>query len=225
MGYFGKLEEKIKAQELRKQGLSYKEILQQVSVSKDTLSRWCKEIELTKAQEIRLLNNKKFGQRKGSLIAAENKRKARIARTKSLIEKGKKDVSSLNKRDKFIAGIALYAAEGDKADRRIGFTNSDPNLIRFMMDWLFDFNNIPLSRMRGGLYIHENLNESIAKKFWSDLTGIPMNQFHKVYVVKNKDNKHKKNIHEYGVFSIRLSDSYIHRRIMGWIYALFNDKI
>lgn len=42
MGYFGKLEEKFLAQKLRKQGLSYKEILQQISVSKDTISRWCK---------------------------------------------------------------------------------------------------------------------------------------------------------------------------------------
>lgn len=50
--------------------------------------------------------------------------------------------------------------------------------------------------------------------------------FHKVYIVKNKKgNKFKKNIHEYGVFSIRLSDSATHRQIMGWIYALFNGKI
>lgn len=55
MGYFGKLEKKELATNLRKQGLSYKEILQHMSVSKDTLSRWCKDIVLTEVQKDRLL--------------------------------------------------------------------------------------------------------------------------------------------------------------------------
>jgi transposase len=226
MGYFGKLEDKFLAQQLRRQGLSYKEILQQISVSKDTISRWCRDIELTEKQKLRLINNKKFGQRKGSLVAAENKRKERIAKTKKLIEEGKVDLGQLSNRDKFIAGIALYAAEGDKTDRRVGFSNTDPNLVKFMMGWFIEFAYTPLDRMHGGLYLHEDLDETASKKFWSNLTKIPLNQFHKVYIVKNKKgNKFKKNIHEYGVFSIRLSDSATHRRIMGWIYALFNGKI
>jgi len=74
MGYFGKLEDKLKAQHLRRQGLSYREILLQINVSKDTISRWCRDIVLSKAQKNRLLGNKIYGQRKGSQVAAENKR-------------------------------------------------------------------------------------------------------------------------------------------------------
>ena len=51
MGYAGKVKEKLYAQELRKKGYSYKEILTQISVSKDTISRWCKNIELTSEQK------------------------------------------------------------------------------------------------------------------------------------------------------------------------------
>jgi hypothetical protein len=40
MGYSGKLYEKLLAQKLRKEGLSYGEITAQVYVSKGTLSRW-----------------------------------------------------------------------------------------------------------------------------------------------------------------------------------------
>lgn len=226
MGYLGKIKEKLLAQELRSQGFSYNEILQQISVSKDSLSRWCKDIELTKEQKKRLINNKVFGQRKGSLVAAENKRQERLAKTEKFIKTGKKDVGVLSKRDRFVSGIALYAAEGDKTDRRVGFSNTDPKLIKFMMDWFTEFAHTPLDRMRGGLYLHENLNKDRSKEFWSSLTGISLDHFHKIYVVKNKKgNKFKKNIHEYGVFSIRLSDSSIHRKIMGWIYGLFNDKI
>jgi len=87
---------------------------------------------------------------------------------------------------RFIAGIALYAAEGDKTDRRVGFSNLDPNLVKFMMGWFIEFAHTPLDRMRGGLYLHEDLDETASKKFWSNLTRIPLNQFHKVFLLKIK---------------------------------------
>lgn len=226
MGYFGKLELKLQAQELRTQGLSYKEILQTVHVSKDTISRWCKDIPLTEEQQLRLITNKQFGQKKGSLVAAVNKRNKRILRTRSIQIEAKKEIGKLIQREKFIAGIALYAAEGDKKDGKGGFSNADPTLIKFMMEWFINFAKVPPARVRGALYLHEELDENKAKQFWSTLTGIPLQQFIKTYIPKERTNKKfRKNIHQYGVFSIRFSDSGIHRRIMGWIYAIFDDRI
>lgn len=132
MGYFGRLEDRLKAQELRKQGLSYSEIILRLPVSKSNLSDWCKDIPLTKKQEARLLHMKSLGQRKGSIIAARNKRNIRIRRTKEIFRKAKLELGKLGKRDKFLVGIALYAGEGNKTDRQAGFANSDPRLIKFM---------------------------------------------------------------------------------------------
>ena len=227
MGFTGKLFEKTKAQELRKKGYSYNEILKEISVSKDSLSRWCKEIELTEKQKYRLLKNKVLGQKKGSLIAADNKRRYRAINMLKIQEKAKKELGSVSKRDRFIAGLMLYAGEGQKRDGSVAFANSDPKLIKFMMSWFNEFCFAPLSKMRGAIWLHEGLNETQAKKYWSNLTGIPKNQFHKTYISKNKkdSNKIRKNIHNYGVFSIRLSNSKIHRKIMGWIWAMFDDRI
>lgn len=227
MGYFGKLEDKLKAQELRSKGFSYREILLQINVSKDTISRWCRDIVLTSEQKERLLKNKAFGQRRGSLVAAENKRQIRISRTQEIFEKSKIELGRLNKRDKFIAGIAFYAGEGEKTDGSGGFANSDPKLIKFMMHWFQEFCDIPLSRFRGAIWIHEGLDKNEAKRYWSKLTGIPQGQFFKTYVAKNKTNSRKirKNIHKYGVFAIKFSISDKQRRIMGWISALVNDRI
>lgn len=225
MGYVGKLNLKLKAQTLRRQGLSYGAIFSKVRVSKDTLSRWCRDIVLTKDQQIQLTRNKVFGQTKGSLIAAENKRKARIARTKSIFRRAKEELGSLSKRDRFIMGIALYAAEGSKGAG--GFSNSDPHIIRFMMKWFREFCKVPLSKFRGAIWLHEGLSERKAKKFWSTLTGIPEYQFHKTYIAENKKNSRKirKNIHQFGVFAIRFTDAERQRRIMGWISALFYGRI
>jgi len=227
MGYYGRLEDKLLAQKLRKQGLSYNEILTKIHASKDTISRWCKDIELTQKQKIRLLNNKIFGQRKGSIIAADNKRLFRIAKTKKIFLRSKKQLGSLYKRDKFIAGIALYAGEGNKTDGQGGFANSDPRIIKFMINWFKTFCKIPNGKFRGAIWIHQTQDQIEAKRFWSDLTGIPQNHFHKTYTVKNKKNSNKirKNIHPYGVFAIRFSKADIQRQIMGWIYALFGGKI
>lgn len=227
MGYYGKLEDKIRAQKLRRKGLSYGEILKQVHVSKDTISRWCRDIKLTSNQKRRLLNNKIFGQKKGSIIAADNKRKARIKKTKVIFKKAKSELGKLSKRDLFLAGIALYAGEGYKNDGKGGFANSDPILIKFMSKWFQEFCSLPLSKLRGAIWIHEGLDKKRAKRFWSNLTGIPENQFHKTYVAKNKINSRKirKNIHKSGVFAIRFSDSDKQRKIMGWISALLSDKI
>ena len=227
MGYAGKLADKLKAQELRRKGLSYREILLQIKVSKDTLSRWCRDIVLTEKQKQRLLKNKSFGQRKGSLVAADNKRQRRITRTQKIFEKSKIELGELDKRDRFLAGIAFYAGEGNKVDGDGGFTNSDPKIIKFMIQWFKEFCRVPESRFRGAIWIHENLDAEEAKKFWSRLTGIPEIQFHKTYIAKNKikSKKIRKNIHKYGVFAIRFSDSDKQRQIMGWISALLGGKI
>lgn len=227
MGNFGKIEDKFKAQELRRQGLSYKEILQTISVSKSTMSIWCKDIQLTEKQKLRLLNKKQFGQRKGSLIAADNKRQARVERTLKIREEARKTVGELSNRNKFFTGIALYAAGGNKGDGKAGFSNADPKLIKFMMDWFLTFAKVPTEKMRGAIWLHEGLSEKNAKMFWSNLVSLPPNQFHKTYIakVKSNSNKVRKNIHQYGVIQIRFSDSAIHRKIMGWISAVFDGKI
>lgn len=227
MGYFGKLYDKLKAQELRRQGYSYKEILQHVSVSKDTLSRWCKDIVLTNEQKNRLIKNKKIGQKKGSLIAAENKRQKRLQNIETIRKIAEKEIGTLVNREKFLAGIALYAAEGIKMDGKGGFSNADPKLIQFMTKWFNSFAEIPISKLRGRIWLHEGLSENNAKTFWSDITGIPTDQFIKTYFTKRKaDSKRvRKNIHQYGIFAITFHDAAIHRKIMGWISAVFNAKI
>lgn len=227
MGYVGKLEEKLRAQELRREGLSYGAIIRQIHVSKDTISRWCRDIELTKEQKLKLIENKMFGQRKGSIIAADNKRRVRLIRTKAIFKDAKKELGRLSKRDRFIAGIALYSGEGFKNDGSGGFANSDPILIKFMTKWFREFCHLPMQKLRGAIWIHQGLDAIVAKQFWSKLTGIPKEQFHKTYIAENKINSRKirKNIHQYGVFAIRFSDSDKQRRIIGWISTLVGGKI
>lgn len=52
-------EERLRATELRKKGMSYKQILKEVNVSKSSLSVWLRDIKLTKKQQEQIDNRKK----------------------------------------------------------------------------------------------------------------------------------------------------------------------
>lgn len=227
MGYFGKLKEKQKVQKLRSQGLSYKEILQQVTVSKDSVSRWCRGIVLTKEQELRLTQSKDNGQHKGFLTAARNRKIIKLKQLSDWQLIGEKEIGILSDRDKFITGIVLYAGEGTKMDGKGGFTNSDPKLLKFMRYWLVDYAKIEIKNLRGRIWIHEELDENKAKKYWSEILDIPKSQFIRSYISKRKNSGRKitKNLHNFGVCAIVFYDTSAHRRIMSWISALFNDKM
>jgi len=221
MGYAGKLKEKHKAIALRKKGYSYSEILKKINVSKDTISRWCRDVKLTRSQLLRLYKKKYSGGLRGCIIGAKKKQKEREGLTRKLIKEGKREVGKVSNRDKFIAGIAMYFGEGDKRDGGVGFSNSDPKAIKFMVDWFRRVCKVPEEKFRCHLYIHDNLNEKKAKKFWSDLTNIPLSQFIKSYIVKNNPNRLRKVKHQYGVLKVRVSNVNLHRKIMGWISGIF----
>lgn len=223
MGYTGHLELKYKAIGLRRKGLSYSEIQKIIEVPKGTLSGWCRDVAITEKQALRLFNNKLTGSAKGRIVGAKKQQKKRIDQIAEMLSKGKKQIGKTSKRDRFIAGIALYAGEGTKNGKGVGFANSDPLLIKFMMEWLREYSRVPENKFHGAIWLHEGLNESEAKKYWSNLTKIPQNQFHKTYVAKDKvnSNKIRKNKHNYGVFSIRISDLKKLRLINGWISGVF----
>jgi hypothetical protein len=226
MGYAGKLKDRQRVISLRKKGLSFTEILTKVSVSKDSISRWCRNIQLSDKQYERLVNKKIFGQKKGSIIASANKRKARLEQTRLIFKEARNELGKFSKRDRFIAGIALYAGEGNKSESAGGFSNSNPLFIKFMIKWFREFSRLSESKYRGLIWLHKGLNENNARNYWSKLTNIPINQFNKTYrVTADKKNNLRKNIHEYGVFSIRFSDVRVQRKLLGWICALFPDKI
>lgn len=217
MSYAGKLDLKLKAQKLRRQGWSIKAIEKELQVSRSSVSLWARDIKLTKSQLEKLYLNKKTGQLKGSIIAAMNKIRDREEITAKLMREGKKEIGRLSKRDRFVAGVALYCGEGSKTDGSVDFANLDPKLISFMMSWMRDFCNVPEEKFRGSLYLHDNLDEIKAKQFWSKLSGISLSQFTKTYIVKNNPKRLRKVKHIHGVFRITVSDINLHRKIMGWI--------
>jgi hypothetical protein len=225
MGYFGNLEKKNLIQKLRQEGHSYREIEKITKASKSTISNYCKNIKLTEIQIQKLINNKKNGLTKATMLGSESNRNKRLLQESQLLKKGVEQVGKMSQRDKFITGIALYQGEGSKTNNAVEFTNSNPETIKFMTNWLNESCQVGTEKLKFSLWLHDNLDESEAISFWCKLLEIKPSQFGKTYFAKNKTNSQKirKNIHRFGIIKIRFYNSAKLRLILGWIKGILSQ--
>ena len=220
-----KEEAKKRAQRMRKQGFSMVKIANELDVSKSSVYRWCRNIELTEKQKLKLEKSKLKAMKRARKKAAKQKSKLKEKRIRKNKKKGLKKVGDLSKRDKYIAGLMLYSGEGAKTDGRVEIANTDPKIIIFMLDWFKEFYNKKPDDFRAELYIHDNLEVDKAIDFWQKYTKIPSVNFLDPYIVENNPDRLRGNTHKNGVLKIGLHDCNLHRQIIGSIEAVLQNNI
>jgi hypothetical protein len=94
-------------------------------------------------------------------------------------------------------------------------------MILFFIAWLRHFFRIDESRLRLRLYLHQVLDLGAAQEFWSNLTGIPLDQFGKPYRAV-ADPSIRKAKHPLGCPGVGYSCSFTHRTIIGLCEALLS---
>ena len=217
---------KEKAINLRKQGFSYSEILEQIPVAKSTLSSWLTSVNLSKKQEQRL-TEKKLASIK---IGARRMHELRMERWNKLKNDGEKEIKKLTRNEKWLIGISLYWAEGSK-EKEVGsatgikFSNSDPAMILLFKNWLKDFLKITDDKIKYELYIHEKADWKKASQFWSSKLKTPQKDI-RVYFKPHNSNPKRKNIDENykGLIRINVLGSIpLARKISGWTEGIVKN--
>lgn len=224
-----KSKEKNQALQLRQKGGSIKDIAKKLKIAKSTISLWCRDIKLSPEQTRRLHEKMIKGGYKGRMKGAQMQYENRLKREKESKEKGIKMVGNLSLRDLFIVGTALYWGEGDKKRRAFKITNSDPNLIKFILIWLkriWKINNQRLSACVFINKIHEERKEEV-ENYWSKITGIPRKQFTKTILIKSKNKKNYSNFKKYyGTVSIKVKNPVeLYNLVMGLIEGLKRGRL
>lgn len=74
-----------------------------------------------------------------------------------------------------LIGLVLYWGEGTKK-ARVEFTNSDPKIVKDFMKFLCR-QNIDKKRLRARVQSSRKNIDEEAKKYWSAIINIPLNQF------------------------------------------------
>ncbi len=136
----------------------------------------------------------------------ESKRKESENNKRVIVNKAIREINSASLRELKLIGIGLYWAEG---------------CIRLMMRWFREICCVQESQFRIRIQIHNAADVAKIKWYWSEITGIPDNQFTKAYVKTSPTSKRKSgNLIPYGVCSIRISDIKLITGIRGWIKGL-----
>lgn len=192
MGYlvqYRKNNLKSSAIEMRKRGLSYNEIKNLISISKGTLSRWLREVELTGAQKKKLEDRRRIAAARGS--------KTRKLKTREAIEKIKqtsaKDVKKISPRELWLMGIMILWREkflkNEKMEAQGGvkFSSSNPGLIRLFLKWLQEIGGLKKEEITFSIFLDKKDYLLDAIKYWSEITGFSREDFARYYLTSKSN--------------------------------------
>lgn len=219
-----KLKEKLIARNLRKQGFSLNEIKRKTGFTKSSISFWVRDIELTEEQK------KELSVKGHSKEVIEKRRITRLknenSRRQKIIDKALIDVKDISERELWLIGIALYWGEGAKTIRSgVCFSNSDPKMIRIIMEFFKRSCNTPLDKIRGHVHIHPHLDGDNAKKYWSEISEIPLEHFYKTTKQQSRASKKKKDSLPFGTLHVYICNTELFLKIKGWIEGINETKI
>lgn len=213
-----------KALILRRTGKSIKKIAKALGVSVSIVSVWCREVELTEEQQAKL-KRRKVNIRHLRYLAKQSHLE-KLSRVKKLFDDARAEIKPLTAKELFLTGLALYWAEGFKSvkEGRLGFCNSDPRMVKFMLKWFKKALKIKKEDfiLRTEFNIAHKDREVEIKTFWAKLTGISLNQFEKPFYHRSVWLRDYPNREDYfGILRIRVrKSSELLNKMKGWISGL-----
>lgn len=217
------------AEKMRKQGMSLGDISKKLNVAKSTLSFWFKNISLSESVIKKIKTNGRKKSIIGLLRYSEFKRSERLERNSLLKQEGGALIGELSERDILMAGLGLYWGEGYKYENgELGFTNSNPYMIRFYFRWLKSW-----GIEKDALIFRITLNEFFRKEerniklFWINFLDVKEGQFSKSTFIKTNLKKASlKNVEKYkGILRVKVrKGTALRNKILGAIDHLSNIK-
>lgn len=208
-----------KAIELRKQGKSYREIQNDLHISKGTLSKWFKgktwsdEISRTNTEKVRSLAHDKMKR-------INMMRRVKFAFTYGLAEEeAVREFEVYKNEPLFNAGLMLYVGEGEKSSKpALRIANTDFQVHKVFIQFLSRYFGIDRSRVRIFLHIYPDLDEKVCIEKWAEELGLNHSQFYKTQRIQGKDTKRKL---QFGVGTTIISSTAFKRKLFVWIKLAF----
>ncbi|MFE2320562.1 hypothetical protein ACFXC8_47370 [Streptomyces sp. NPDC059441] len=213
-----------KARELRLQGWTYDRIQAELGCSKSSISLWVRDLPKPEPRYTPKEQQALMNEGLAHLRAAQDREREATKQAAAA------EIGRLSDRDLFIAGVALYWAEGSKSKpyarrERVIFVNSDPGVIQTYLAWL-DLLKVTGDRLRYTVLIHESADVDAAQHYWADLVGVDVSAFQKPTLKKHNPKTVRKNTgSDYrGCLVIRvLQSAELYCRIEGWWKGITTD--
>ncbi|MFJ8598319.1 hypothetical protein ACIREM_06225 [Streptomyces shenzhenensis] len=206
-----------RARELRLQGWTYDQIEAELGCSRSSVSLWVRDLPKPEPkytpEEQRALMQEGLARRRAA--EREKREETKVAALR--------EVRELTDRELFMAGVALYWAEGSKSkpyDRRerAVFVNSDPGVIQTYLAWL-DLLGVDRERLSFRLLIHESADVEGAQRYWAGIADVDASVFAKPTLKRHNPKTVRKNTGDeyHGCLVVVVARSaHLYNRIEGW---------
>lgn len=215
--------DKEEAFRLRREGNSYTQIRGKLRIPLATLSDWFRDVDWSGEVKRRLQEESK----KTSAIRIRELDRVRGEHLEKVYEEAREEarqeLETLKYNPLFISGIMLYWGEGTKTIRnQVRFANSDPEMIRFYVQFLRKACFIPEEKIKAAVTAYPDLEEESVKRFWSFASDIPLSRFHKTQVIQGR---HPTKRLAYGVCTVVISSTYFREKVLLWLKSLPGELI
>lgn len=207
--------DKEKAFELRRAGKSYREIEAELKITRSTLSAWFANEEWSK--HIRKTNNNISLQSNIERILKMNSARKIKLENKYRAEENEaiKEFDMYKNDPLFMAGLMLYAGEGDKKTRgTIRLSNSEFYLHLVFIRFSEKFLKIKKDRIKIWLLLYPDHDIDKCIEIWSNRLKIERQNFYKSQVIKGKEKLKKL---QYGVGNSIILSTSLKNKILKWL--------
>ena len=208
---------------LRAEGLTVPEIAEKTGASKGSVSPWVADVLPHPQAKLRRTSRNAEARRR----VGDTHRRRAAERREKLSSRAFEEFGTTSDRDLFVAGLALYWAEGAKAKpwRRgsgVDFINSDVDVLWTFLAWL-ELLGIPKTDRRFALSIHESADVRCSERWWSEQLGFPIEALSPAALKRHQPRTIRRNVGDdyHGCLRVRVARSgWLYCAIEGWWRAL-----
>lgn len=211
------------AEILRKNGKSYSEIRSELGIAKSTLSDWFSKKEWSKSIKTGLTDIQLAKSRVRLLLMNKARMVKKIARDKKYQKEADLLYRKMKRNPLFVAGLSIYWGEGEKfGTGRISVINTDAGMMGVMINFYRKVLKIPERKIRVGLFVYEDLDPVVTKKYWACMLNLSDNQFIKTHILPSKGKPGKKRS-AYGMCNIYVCSTELKLKMIRWIKTFSSE--
>ena len=113
--------------------------------------------------------------------------------------------------------LGLYLTEGNTKNKNsVRFSNSNPALVKIFLKFLKAICGVENDKIKTSLIIYPDLTRKAAKEYWSKFLGLPVEQFTKTTVLKNRNGASTKKHSEFGTITLYVHNTKLLDIIKNW---------
>jgi len=208
--------DKEKAIVMRRGGRSYDEISKTLGIPKGTLSGWFAPLHWS--NEVKEKNIREGEKKSTQRIIRVNR--VRGDKLRKIYEEARIEAKlefDIFKADSlFIAGLMLYAGEGDKSPKNglVRLSNTDSRIVLIFKNFVVKYCDTDPNRLRFWVLLYPDHKISVCEGYWEKELGIPRTQFYKSQKIQGR---HKTKRLLYGVGNIIIGEKRLKIKVLEWI--------